>query len=275
VVDSPRLMGITVGSRAAVIVSMEDMACGWNQWNNPAVERMKADDSTKLGVNLMTYVSAEMRLAKFLARTQELSGPNVRPRGQLALAQIVHDGNWDPNPSALPSFLKTIASNTSVAVKFDHVNVRLNDPSIFNYPLLYLSGQWDPKFSAEERAILHRYVSAGGTVLIEDAGGRQEFDLAVRGMLKATFPEGELVRLPRDHPVFESFHTIRSVHVNTEEKEAEPVIEAIMVGDRPGVLYSPLGLSDGWAGLHSAYAKCYSGEDAMKLGTNLLLYVMK
>jgi len=103
-----------------------------------------------------------MRLAKFLSRTQDVTGPSVRPRQQLVFAQLVHGGNWNPNPSAVPLLLKELASNTSVAVSFERVTVQLNDPQIFNYPLLYMAGQWDPKLSKEELAILHRYITNGG-----------------------------------------------------------------------------------------------------------------
>ena len=178
--DKPRLDAITLGSRAAVIVSLEDLACGWNEYDNPSVKRVSAADSTRLGLNIVTYVTAEMRLAKFLSHTQEMTGPSVRPRQQLVFAQLIHGGNWDPNPSAVPMFLKELASNTSVAVDFDRVTIQLNDPAIFNYPLLYVTGQWDPQFTKEETAILHRYLTNGGVIIADSAGGRQEFDIAFR-----------------------------------------------------------------------------------------------
>ncbi len=141
----PRLRAITLGTRAAVIVSGEDLACGWNRWNNPSVRQVGAKDSNRIGLNLITYITAENRFAKFLSRTQEVAGPSIRPREQLVLAQLIHEGNWDPNPSAVPLFLKELASSTSVAVQFERQTLQLKDPSLFGYPLLYMTGTWDPK----------------------------------------------------------------------------------------------------------------------------------
>ena len=45
--------------------------------------------------------------------------------------------------------------------------------------------------------------------------------------------------------------------------------------DRPVILYSPLGLGDGWAQQYSAYARAYKATDAVKLGTNLFVYAMQ
>ena len=74
--------------------------------------RVSPEDSTKLGLNLVTYISAEQKLATFLAKTRD--GLSVRPWEQVAFVQLIHDGNWNPNPSAVPYFLKELGSNTSM-----------------------------------------------------------------------------------------------------------------------------------------------------------------
>ncbi len=274
-VDEPRLLGVELGTRAAVIVSYEDLACGWNAWNNPTVKRVEATDSTKLGMNIITYVTAEQRLAKFLAHTRQIAGPSVRPREQLTFAQLIHDGNWNPNPSALPLFLKELASNTSVAVRFDRKTLPIRDPALFNYPLLYMTGTADPQLGRDERALLHRYLTHGGVLIVDAAAGRVEFDQAFRKLCSQVFPDAPLRRLPENHPLFDSFHQIDQLELNHEADPARPQIEAVMIDDRPVILYSPIGLGDGWAHQFSTYARCYATPDAMKLGTNLVVYAMQ
>ncbi len=274
-VGLPRLEAVTIGTRAAVIVSREDLACGWNQWNNPAVARVTPEDSTKLGLNIMTYVTAEMRFAKFLSHTQEVAGPTIRPREQLVLAQLVHNGNWDPNPSAVPLFLKDLASNTSIAVSFDRKVLELKDPTIFSYPLLYLTGTWDPRFSKEEVAILRRYLTTGGTLIADAAAGRVEFDIAFRKLCRTMFPDAPLKVLPPGHPIYTCFYHMTSAHVNLEKGPVQPQIEAVMINGRAAILYSKLGLSDGWAQVFSVYARSYDSADAIKLGTNMVVYAMQ
>ncbi len=272
---APRLQGIELGTRAAVIVSFEDLACGWNQWNNPSVRRVDATDSTKLGLNIITYVTAEQRFAEFLSHTREVAGPSVRPRQQLTFVQVIHDGNWNPNPSAVPMLLKDVASNTSVAVRFQRQTMQLRNPDLFNFPMLYLTGTFDPQLGRDERAILHRYLSNGGVLIADAAAGRTEFDQAFRKLCQQMFPDASLEPLPADHAIYKAFHQIDQVALNHEQGQARPRIEAIMIGERPAVLYSPLGLSDGWSHQFSAYARCYEARDALKLGTNMVVYAMQ
>lgn len=271
----PRLRAVTLGTRAAIIVSDEDLACGWNAWNNPTVARVAPEDSTRLGLNLITYVTAEQRYARFLSETRDITGPSIRPRQQLALVQVIHDGNWDPNPSAVPFLLADVASNTSIAIDFERHTMQIKDPALFNTPLLYMTGTWDPQLSDEEIALLRRYLTNGGVLIADAAAGRTEFDLAFRALCQRLFPDIPLQRLPADHAALSSFYALGEVRANHTPDPVTPEIEAVLINDRPVILYSPLGLCDGWARQFSAYARAYATPDALKIGTNLLVYAMQ
>jgi len=270
----PRLRAVTVGTRAAVVVSYEDLACGWSQWDNQTVARYSLGDSNALGVNFMNYVMAEMRFAKFLQTTHEIKAPNVRPRQQLTLVQLIHDGNWDPNPSGIPYLLRHLSANTSIAIKFARRRFELQNPNLFAYPLLYMTGTWNPSLEKPEVALLRRYLTEGGTLLADSASGRLEFDKAFRKLVKELFPNGELVKLPKDHLLYRCFYQIEDLNVNHLGKEIEPEVEAVFINYRPVIVYSPLGLCDGWALEHSAYARAYQPEDAFRLATNMIVYLM-
>lgn len=280
---APRIHAIELGTRAAVILSREDLACGWNQWNNASALRVDATDSTRLGLNIITYVTAEQRLAKFLAHTTEVAGPTVRPRGQLTFVQLIHDGNWDPNPSAVPLLLKDIAANTSIAVQFERKTIQVRDPALFGYPLLYMTGTTDPRLRKDEIVLLRRWLDNGGVLIADAAAGRSEFDASFRALCKQLYPDHPLARLPADHPLFKAFYEIKGLEMNHQPQPVTPApgiapapgIEAVVINDRPSIMYSPLGLSDGWAHQFSAYARCYLTPDALKLGTNLIVYSMQ
>jgi hypothetical protein len=271
----PRVHAISIGTRAAVLVSMEDLACGWNKWDNVKVLRYAPGDSNKLGINIMTYVTAELRLAEYLSRTREIQGPSVRPRQQFVLAQIIHEGNWDANPSGIPYFLKELGSNTSIAVKFTRVRLEMKNPNLFTYPLLYMTGTWDPALRDDEVALLRRHLKEGGTLIADAASGLAEFDGGFRELVRKLFPDARLEKLPKEHAVFSSFHNIDKLNANHLSEPIEPVILAVMHDNRPAILYSPIGMGDGWAQRHSAFARCYAQEDAVKLGTNLVVFAMQ
>ena len=273
--DAPRLQAVTLGTRAAAIVSFEDLASGWHHWENPGVQRVASEDSVRLGLNVVTYVAAEQRLASYLAKTREVAGPSVRPREQLAFVQLIHGGNWNPNPSAVPFFLKELASNTSIAVKFERQSMEIKDPALFDHPLLYMTGTWDPKLSQEETALLRRFLTNGGVLIADAASGRKEFDEGFRALCRKMFPDGGLQPLPASHPVFQSLAKIDKLHLNHRADAVQPSIEALIVNDRPAILYSKFGLSDGWAQEFSAYANAYTTTDALALGANLVVFAMQ
>jgi len=81
--------------------------------------------------------------------------------------------------------------------------------------------------------------------------------------------------LKPDDPLFTSFHKIEKVSAHHEPQPIQPAIEAIVIDGRPAILYSKFGLGDGWAQQYDAYAKCYAPADAVKLGTNLVIYAMQ
>ena len=274
-IDTPRLHAVTLGTRAAAIVSLEDLASGWHHWETPAVKRVASDDSVRLGLNIVTYVAAEQRFASYLAKTREVSGPSVRLREQLAFVQLVHDGNWNPNPSAVPFFLKELAANTSIAVKFERKSMEIKNPALFDHPLLYMTGTWDPKFGPDEIALMRRYLTNGGVLIADAAAGRAEFDESFRALCKKLFPESSLQVLPPGHPVYQCQYKIDKLHLNQRNDAVAPVVEVLMVNDHPAILYSKYGLSDGWAQEFSAYANSYTTADAIALGTNLVVFAMQ
>jgi len=162
-----------------------------------------------------------------------------------------------------------------MTVKFERRQLELKSPDLFTYPLLYMTGTWDPNLRPEEVAILHRHLVQGGTLLADSASGRSEFDMAFRRLARDLFPGQPLARLPADHPLFASFYRIEKLSVNHEPDPVRPDVEAVLLGDRPVILYSPLGLSDGWARQYSAFGRCYATEDSVRLATNMVVFAMQ
>jgi hypothetical protein len=188
---------------------------------------------------------------------------------------VIHDGNWNPHPSAVPFLLKEVASNTSIAVQFERDSLPIKDPTLFERPLLYMTGSWDPGVDEEEVVLLRRYLRNGGTLLADAAAGRSEFDLAFRALCQRLFPDAVLTELPADHPLYTCFHQIDALSLHHRPEPVPPVVEVLTLDGRPAILYSRFGLGDGWAHQYSVYARCYTTDDALKLGTNLIVYIMQ
>ena len=196
---------------------------------------------------------------------------------------------------------------TNVPVEIDNNDaqyITLDDPEIFSYPFLYITGHGDIRLSDTEQSMLREYLERGGFMLADDCQG---FDYAFRREIAKVFPGNPLKPIPTDHPVYRSFFQLRmpgkwdeNLHINLDsplfdttikrnyqrsrrlhsntiwggDKQTRPWHEGIFINDRLALLYTMNDLGCAWEG-----HRCYPyGEDqrewAFKLGINVVVYAL-
>ncbi|GAB6166341.1 hypothetical protein JCM19992_23410 [Thermostilla marina] len=277
--EEPCLESIDFGCRAGVIFSPRDMTCGWDGHDHPRGLRMTIDVARQMGANIITYVLGNYQLARFLSTTKVYYEADAPSRDDFVFAQIIHDGDWDPDPSAVHNLLKHARDNSTLEVKFKRQNVKLTDPGVVTYPILYMTGHRDFVWNDEEVALLQRYLKAGGILFADACCGRLTFDLAFRRELSKVFPNQRLERLALDHPLFHCHYDIDTVAYTPRVREDfgdldAPEIEAISIDGKLAVVYSRFDLGNGWEQFPHAYSYGLKEEDALKLGTNMLVYAI-
>jgi hypothetical protein len=277
----PALMGMNIGCRAAIIFSPVDVSWGWDAGRKPIEGGTLFDqgDSLKLGANMLTYVLANYQYARAFQIQKIYQQSDIATRDQLVVAQLQHNGDWDPTPHGLPNLLKFIDGNSTLNVQFKRVTVNLDDVDVLKQPLLYMTGLRTFALNDKERGRLRDYLNAGGILFAESALGSQQFNDSFKAEMAAVLPDGKFETLPLSHPmfnnVFKMHHCDYSPLMTTIEPNLkEPVIEAIVKDGVPCVIYSRWSLSNGWEQLPNPYAKAYADEDALKLGTNILVYAL-
>ena len=123
----------------------------------------------------------------------------------------MHDGDWDPDPSAVHNLLKHVRDNSTLTIKFKKVSVQPRDPKATGYPLLYMTGHHEFHWTDLERAWLQRYLKAGGMLLADACCGRLAFDLAFQREIARVLPEQKLATIPLDHPLYHAHYDIGKV----------------------------------------------------------------
>ena len=211
--DGPPVMeAVSIGCRAAIIYGGGyDLSCGWDGHSHEAGKRYAIDSAKKIGANIVTYCLATYELGRFLATEKVYHQKGEATRDQLVIAQVVHGGDWDPQPSSLASLLKYLAENTTVSVQFKKENVDLRSIDAFTHPILYMTGHDDFKLADEEVANLRRYLSAGGVLVANACCGRKSFDTAFRREIARVLPDQKLQRVPLDHPIYKSVFQVDKV----------------------------------------------------------------
>jgi hypothetical protein len=109
--------------------------------------------------------------------------------------------------------------------------------------------------------------------------GRKSFDEAFRREIARVMPDRKLERVPLDHPVYKSVFPIQKVEytplaLHDHPGLDRPTLEGISIDNQLRVIYSPFGLVNGWSGAPNPYAREYAGNDALRLGINILVYAM-
>ena len=276
---APPLMGINIGCRTAVIFSPYDLSCGWAGHTHEAGKRVSIADARRLGANIVTYCLANYELGRFLS-TQKVYYQEKEPtRDEFVFGQIIHNGDWDPSPSAPMELMKFAAETTSMAVQFKRVPVDLRKLDAFEYPILYMTGHRDFSFSEAEVRNLRAYLMSGGVLLADACCGREAFDSAFRREMARVLPGKRLEPIPPEHPLYSTHFVVKQAHYTPyalaqNPNLVQPQLEGITINDVLAVIYSRYGLGSMWDGGKRPYAKAYSTRDALRIGLNVLVYAL-
>ena len=201
--------------------------------------------------------------------------PPAAEQQEMTIAQLQYGGggDWYANPSGVPNLLKEIKQRTGLPVSDRAARVKPTDPTLWNYPFIYMTGHGNIKFTDEEVQILRRYLLSGGFLHADDNYG---LDPSFRREIKRIFPEYELVDLPADHPIYRAFYSFPAgmpkVHKH-DGKSAQGL--AVLHQGRVVVFYSyETDLGNGWEDAERYDDPPQAREAAFRMGVNLFVYAL-
>jgi hypothetical protein len=180
----------------------------------------------------------------------------------------------DRNLSAILDYI------TNMRVRVDASNILdLDDPRIFENPILYMSepGFWTT--NEAEAKNLRAYLLKGGLLILDDFDGTRDWENMV-AQIKQALPDHHFIRLDVSHPVFQSFFGIKTLDVeNNIMASVPPQYLALFENNDPAGRMLALAnwnndLGDYW----EWSAEGLYGEDptneAYRLGVNYIVYAM-
>lgn len=144
-------------------------------------------------------------------------------------------------------------------------------------PILYMTGDYDFTLKPAEVDNLRKFIAGGGTIIFNAARGRDEFSRGVIREMRKVFPQKSFMRLPQDHPVFNSRFRIQQVMMllNGVQTSRPPEIYSIDIGTRAACILVPGGLGAALSGTeYHPDGRHIVGESAKRLGVNLVAYML-
>ena len=126
--------------------------------------------------------------------------PMTRSQGQtLAVLKYDGGGDWYSNPTALKNLIQFSNTHGATKLKLKPEVVHPEDPALFSYPFIHMTGHGNVVFSDEALKNLNTYLIGGGFLHIDDNYGMKPYILP---QLKKLFLSKVFKEVPSDHPIF-------------------------------------------------------------------------
>jgi hypothetical protein len=266
----PGVQGMTNGTRELMLVLRDDPGRAWQQ-QNP-----KEPSDFELPTNIYLY-AIDKQNALFKGQSYLVDvDPKVSPTRTVKLARLEYGGDWNPEPAGWRQLAAVL--NNRFKTKLDVAQVKLGTGKLGEYRVAHLTGTREFKFTAAERDELKAFVAAGGTLLVDAAGGSGVFAVAVENELRSIWPDAKLEALPRDHALYAAGGAKltefgwRNYARTKVGGLSGPRIKALTVNNRPAVIYSPDDLSTGWMAAPFDGIVGYDPKTATEIGVRMVLF---
>jgi hypothetical protein len=206
-------------------------------------------------------------------------------------------GSWTTDfPDSDLNFSFRLQQLTSLKVNPHPVQIPLTDPTLFDYPFIYIVEPGRLLFTDDEVAALRKYLLAGGFLMVDDFWGDYQWQNWYE-QIKRVFPDRDPEELPLDHEVFNIVYRLK-------EKPQVPSINAAMQGRAYGITWEEghggdcrtihykgisddkgrlmvimchnTDLGDGWEreGEDPWYFEEFAQKKAYPMGINIVVYAM-
>ncbi len=182
-------------------------------------------------------------------------------------------GDWYAGPSSLPNLLAEIRKRTGLPVASDPVTVQLTDPDLRDYPFLFLTGHGDFRFTEEEAEGLRSFLLSGGFLHADDCYGLDEH---FRREIARVFPDKELVPIPNEHEIYNTFYSLPEGLPKIHEHDGLPPQGFGIFHDGRMIVYYTYesDIHDGWEDAEVHGNPPELREEAFRMGVNIFYYAL-
>ncbi|MFP4106427.1 MAG: DUF4159 domain-containing protein [Phycisphaerae bacterium] len=271
------LKGFTVDApgRIRVVVLAEDFLGDLRTGRSE-----QSANSFAFAENLAVYATGPLGLrGRLAARKFVTPEPTTRPKPKrfFTITRVKHPGAWNEAPKAVDRISDALALGISIGVKETAPTDLSEVPA--GTRLLWITGTRKLSLDKTQLKNLAAFVRGGGTIFVDSAYGAADFADSARKLLSETFGT-DPQKLPAAHPIITGRLaggvgcdvTAAEFTPNVSTKPAAPPLEVWMVGKRPAVIFSLLGVTGPAESQPYGKARALTSADAKRLAINVLLY---
>ena len=280
----PVVEGLSNDSRELIlIVPQGDPARSW-QVNASGSK----SESFELGTNIFLYAVDKSEL-RFKGESYIIEpDPKIKTDTTLSVARLMVGPNPNPEPGGWRRMAAVLRNQRKIDLKVEPVKVGTGALDPKKYRVAHLTGTMQLKLGEMEKNEIKNFITGGGFLIVDAAGGNQPFSNDVQTLLEGMFPEEARALnspLPVDHVIYTKADgalrpgdtTYRSFARRGLGADARtPRLRGMTVKDgtseRVAVFFSPEDLSTALVGMPVDGIYGYSPATATLLMQKMLIY---
>ena len=194
----PRVRGLSNGVRELMLLPTLDLSRGLQ-----ARGEVSRAEMYQLAEDIVLYAMDKKGLAAkgdtYIVKA-DAGVPSGRP---VALARLVVGQNWDPEPGGWHRLAAALHNRFKIELSAEPVKPGDGKLASF-HGIAHLTGTSSFVLSDAQRDEIKKFIDGGGTLIIDAAGGSQDFAGSAEKELSALFgvEPGKLAPLPPEHPLY-------------------------------------------------------------------------
>jgi hypothetical protein len=205
-----------------------------------------------------------------------LSQPAVsQVSGEFEIARVKYrgGGDWYNDPSALTNLIRFAKNQIPISIAEKYKDVSIGSSDLHSYPFLFLTGHGNIAINSSEANNLRSYLDNGGFLFIDDDYGIDEH---ARKMMKQVFPDEDFIDIPFAHPIYTNVYKFENGLPKIHEHDNQsPRGYGLFRNGRLVVFYAyESNLGDGWADPEIHNNPASVRQQALRMGTNILVYAL-
>ncbi len=274
----PKILGMSNGVRELMLLVPK--ADPGRQW------QIRADRTNsemfELMQNILFYEVGTSNLRKRGDSYIVEMNPGAKVAPTVKVARLMVGDNPDPEPGGWRRLAAVLNNDDKIGIMVNEV--KLGEDALAGYQIAHLTGTTQFTLNEAQRKALKDFVAAGGTLIVDAAGGSADFAESAERELAAVFggqPTHPGIELPRTHPVFAVLNAdpedkrgplYRKFAVARRGELNVPRLRGIEQGGKVKVFYSEEDLSAGLVGDPVDGVLGYSPEAATDIMRGIVRY---
>lgn len=275
----PNVMGLSNGARELMLLIPDgDYAKQWQLRTDKG-----RPDAFEVMADIFLYAVDKQGLQHRGRSHMVAKNATVAATRNLSLARLMAGDNPDPEPGGWRRMANIAHNDLKLTLNVDAVKLGEGSLNAATHKLAHLTGTLKFKLSDAQKAELRKFVDAGGTLLVDAAGGSGDFADSAERELTEVFGGGRadfMQILPPEHPLYaaagkkpERFAYRSYARAKLAGGLDAPRLKAHLVGGRPAVIYSREDLSVGMVGQPIDGIIGYAPQSATEIVKALVAYV--